>query len=151
MDSVRTLKPHGGFTLIEVMIVIVVVAILAGVALPSYRSHICKVERGVAKGDLMAYSQALDAFFTTNNFSYYDKDSSSGEDPPDVFANYSPADGSAATKHFDLSVTLSNAGKGYTVTATRSTATCQSDTLTLTQSGLRTWTRDGVTQNSWDE
>lgn len=39
-----------GFTLIELMIVIAIVAILAAVAIPSYRDHVIKSNRAAAEG-----------------------------------------------------------------------------------------------------
>jgi type IV pilus assembly protein PilE len=43
-----------GFTLVELMIVIAIVALLVGVALPSYRDHIRKSRRAEAQAYLMA-------------------------------------------------------------------------------------------------
>lgn len=149
MDFSCSCKAQRGFTLIEVMIVIVLIAILAGIAVPSYRSHICKTERSVVKGDLLSYAQALESYFTANNFSY--EDTSNTDNLPDVYSNYSPADGSASKKDYDLALSVTNNGKSFTLTATRSQASCQDGTFTLNQAGMRTWTRDGVTQNDWDE
>lgn len=47
----------GGFTLIEVMIVVVVVAILAAVAVPSYHDHLRKSRRAAAQSHLMDIAQ----------------------------------------------------------------------------------------------
>ena len=42
-----------GFTLIELMVVIAVVAVLAAIALPSYRQHVIKANRTAAQGFMM--------------------------------------------------------------------------------------------------
>lgn len=47
----------GGFTLIEVMIVVVVVAILAAVAVPTYHDHLRKARRAAAQSHLMDVAQ----------------------------------------------------------------------------------------------
>ncbi|MFT4615539.1 MAG: type IV pilus assembly protein PilE [Bacteroidia bacterium] len=46
-------RTQQGFTLIEIMIVIVVIAILAGIALPAYQGTIRKGNRSDAKAGLM--------------------------------------------------------------------------------------------------
>lgn len=46
--------PSRGFTLIELMIAVAVVAILAAIAMPSYREHIRKSRRAEAQSFMMA-------------------------------------------------------------------------------------------------
>jgi len=58
-----------GFTLIEMMIVVVVVAILAAIALPSYNSHLRKSRRSDAVASLNAVLQAQERW-RANNATY---------------------------------------------------------------------------------
>jgi type IV pilus assembly protein PilE len=54
-----------GFTLIELMIAIAIVAILAAVALPGYQSHIRKSRRAVAAACLEELAQQMERRYTT--------------------------------------------------------------------------------------
>jgi type IV pilus assembly protein PilE len=56
-----------GFTLIELMIVVAVVAILAAIAYPSYQDAVRKSRRGQAKADLLELAQNLERYHTVNN------------------------------------------------------------------------------------
>ena len=56
-----------GFTLIELMITVAVVAILAAVALPSYQDHVRKSRRAQAKADLVEVAQLLERYHTVQN------------------------------------------------------------------------------------
>ncbi len=55
-----------GFTLIELMIVVAVVAILAAIALPAYSDSIRKGRRGQAKADLVELAQVLERHYTVH-------------------------------------------------------------------------------------
>jgi type IV pilus assembly protein PilE len=56
-----------GFTLIELMIVVAVIAILAAIAFPSYQDSVRKARRGQAKADMVEYAALAERFRTVNN------------------------------------------------------------------------------------
>ena len=56
-----------GFTLIEVMIVVVIVAFLAAIGYPSYLNHVRKSARAEAKVRLMQVAQLEERYFTEKN------------------------------------------------------------------------------------
>jgi type IV pilus assembly protein PilE len=56
-----------GFTLIEVMIVVVVVAILASLGIPGYREYMRRTDRAEAKAALMQNAQFLERVRTMSN------------------------------------------------------------------------------------
>lgn len=62
----KGLQKPKGFTLIELMIVIVIVAVLVGIALPAYQNQIRKTRRGVGKGELLKVVAKQEQFFVNN-------------------------------------------------------------------------------------
>lgn len=56
-----------GFTLIELMIAVAIVAILASIGYPSYSNHVRKGKRAEAKTRLLQVAQLEERFFTENN------------------------------------------------------------------------------------
>lgn len=60
-------KPrHRGFTLIELMITVAIVAILASIALPSYREYVVRTRRADVQRLLLQYAQNFERYYTTN-------------------------------------------------------------------------------------
>ena len=60
------MNAHRGFTLMEVMVVIVVVAILTAIALPSYESYMLRTRRATASACLLELAQFMERFYTVN-------------------------------------------------------------------------------------
>jgi general secretion pathway protein G len=56
-----------GFTLLELMIVIMIIAILVGIAAPVYRSHVQHAREAVLKEDLYSLRQAIDQYTQDKN------------------------------------------------------------------------------------
>ena len=114
-----------GFTLIEMLIVLVVIAILAAVALPSYRQFIARGHRAEAKAALLQVVQWMERANTAN-----------GEFPtgqPTVLMLQA-----LKPPHYTLSLQPSTAS-GFTVIATRADVMLGDacGDLTLTHTGTR--------------
>lgn len=123
-----------GFTLIELMIVVAVVAVLAAIALPSYHESVRKGRRGQAKADLVEAVQLAERYRTVNNTYSGFTLSSTG----------SPATGTA---FYTLALDVEDGGATFEATATPVADTSQEDdrcgTLTINQAGTR-WHEKGT-------
>lgn len=75
MKTTYRFKKSNGFTLIELMIAIAILAIIMGIAIPSYTQYVLKSGRADAKGVLMQTAQTLERCYT--RYSAYDDSSCS--------------------------------------------------------------------------
>lgn len=60
MSGLKSLRNGQGFTLVELMIVIVIVSVLFGVAIPGYKNQMVKTNRSAAEGCLLETGQSLE-------------------------------------------------------------------------------------------
>ena len=61
------LRAHGGFTLIEVLIVITLVTILASVGLATYTNSVRRAREAVLRENLFQMSDAIDQYYADKN------------------------------------------------------------------------------------
>lgn len=61
------MRSNSGVTLIELMITVAVIALLAGIAYPSYREQVLKTHRSDGKAALMQAAQVLERCYTRTN------------------------------------------------------------------------------------
>jgi len=116
-----------GFTLIELMITVAVVAILATIAMPSYQDYVRKSRRAQAKADLVELAQQMERHHTVQN-------TYAGLTLP---FTQSPRDG---TSRYTLSFNGTPDASSYTLQAVPGTGQDADEcgTLTLDQAGRKT-------------
>lgn len=120
-------RSQSGFTLIEMMIVVVIVAILASIAYPSYSNYVLRGKRSEGQALLMDASARQERFFVQNN-TY-----------ADTTAKLGYASASSTNGYYQLSISNASA-TGYTLTATpqgAQTADTKCSNLTLNAAGTK--------------
>jgi type IV pilus assembly protein PilE len=143
-------KKHNGVTLIELMIVIVVLAILTSIAVPSYRSYLIRTQRTEAKTALLNVRAAQEKFYLQNN--RYTTNLTQQPGDPDE-----PGLGLPDTSDnglYSISVEFNGSDQAYTAKAVPiETAGQKDDTkctmLTLNDAGVRGATGTGGMEQCW--
>jgi type IV pilus assembly protein PilE len=128
-------RRQAGFTLIELMISVAIVAILAGVAYPAYTSQIAKGRRAEARTAMLDGAQWMERFYSENY--RYDKNTATVATGTLFAAQYSqvPSSGSA-----NYTLSLENlATATFRMVATRSGSMASDDCgdYLLTQAGAK--------------
>lgn len=141
-----------GFTLIEIMIVVVVISILASIAYPAYMNSVTKSRRGVAKAALQDIASLQEQYYLNNKA--YTADLTLLGLAADYYLNSEGAVVGAADTARIYLMTVSNVtATGYTVTATPQSSQVARDTecgtMTLSQDGTRTVSGTGAISSCW--
>lgn len=85
-SRIRAARLDAGFTLIELMITVAIVAILAAIAIPSYQDSVWKGKRGEAKAAILRTLQSEERWYTQNNqYATY----AAGSSPNGALPNFS--------------------------------------------------------------
>jgi type IV pilus assembly protein PilE len=119
-----------GFTLIELMVVVVIAAILVAIALPSYRQYVKRGNRRAAQAAMMDIVNKQQQFFVADRT--YVADDGTGvlctAVPAEVVDNYTCA----------VAVTTAGTVQSFTVTFAPTGTQAPDDTLTVNDQGAKT-------------
>lgn len=127
-------KRHSGFTLIELMITVAIVAILAAIALPAYGNYIKRANVKSAQSDLVSLGLVFENYYQ-RNLSYPNQNYTNTTTLTSAFSQWSPSQ----TNIFTFS-SVSTATT-YTLTATaNTTSNLNGCVLSITNSNARTAT-----------
>jgi type IV pilus assembly protein PilE len=146
--SIFPVRSPQGFTLVELMVVIVIVAILAAIAIPGYTSQVRKSRRTEARNALLDAAAREERFYATNNsYTVTGTDLGYGAAlPVAVGSNY-----------YQLAATCTGGGKtpctDYTLTATAINTQAKDTSctaLTLTSVGVQGATGTATAATCWN-
>lgn len=142
---------QGGFTLIEVMIVVVITALLLMIALPAYQQQLQKTRRSLARAELMEVLARQEQYFLNHRqYAPLLTDLGYPESPYAIDASGNDLAATAANRIYLIDLaTLSN---GFTLYATPQLAQSgdrDCATLGLTSIGLKSASGNGFTEDCW--
>jgi type IV pilus assembly protein PilE len=160
VNSQLPISPQGqrkmrGFSLLELMIVLAIVAILASISYPSYRESVAKTKRAQAAGQLLEVAQFMQRFYSQNDrYDQTNQTKPAAAAVPAVLAN-APKDSPAANANYNISFAANTlTSNSFTLQAVPANIMVgdRCGTLQLTSTGRRliTGNADGSTlANCW--
>ncbi len=129
-DLHRRRYPAAGFSLLELMIVVAIIAILASIAFGSYQHHVVNTRRAAAAACLLERTQRLERFHTLH-LSYPDATGAAA-----ILAEC----GDGLARHYRINLSSISA-RAFTLQAVPQGAQAKADTrcgtLTINQLGVR--------------
>lgn len=130
-SPVYALRRNRGFSLIELMVVVVIIGLLAGIGYPAYQQHVVKGKRVAAQAQMMDIANRQQQVMLANR-TYASKAEL-------LAAGFSLPNDVAAVYDWDVSVT-SSTPPGFTITFTPVAGRSQASdgALTLTSEGVKT-------------
>jgi len=129
----RPRRVGAGFSLVELVVTMFVLAILASIAWPSYREHVARSRRAELMAALLEDAQAMQRYYAANN-------GYTGTDPAPVLPVPSLPRGGGTPTVYAIAIADSTS-LTYLLVATRSTGGPMADDrcgdFTLTETGTR--------------
>ncbi len=137
------MKNSKGFTLIELMIVVAIVAILAAIALPAYQNSVTKARRSEGKAMLLEAAQRQERQFTQYN--QYAVDITVDTPPTKILINPN-----SANSYYSLTLTGASA-TAFTLNAVPQGGHSDNEcgTLSINQVGTKTISGTGTVAGCW--
>jgi type IV pilus assembly protein PilE len=140
MTTAMTAARPRGFTLIELMIVVAIIAILAGIGYPSYQAYVTRASREACKSELLQLQNLQEKIYL-NSSGYATSVTTAYNGRNDGGLGMSSGKTSDNKYAVTISPTSGTAVQSYTITATPVTGSSQAGdgNITVSSSGTRTW------------
>lgn len=111
MNPARHCKRSGGFTLIEVMIVVAVIGILAAIALPTFQQHVLRAKGTDGPSTLAQLKVKMEQYYDSNH-----RYNVAPGNPDDTNCGVTVSD--SDSKYFAYTCRTSSSGQNFVITAT---------------------------------
>lgn len=138
------MKAHSGFTLIELMITVALVAVLAAVAYPAYTRHVARAQRSSAASFVMGLSSKQEQFnLDARRYATSLTDLNATAVPSEV------------SRFYTVTLTANNAATPplYTITAApignQATTDAQCGALSIDQTGTKSVSGSATSASCW--
>ncbi|HET8869194.1 MAG TPA: type IV pilin protein [Aquabacterium sp.] len=128
-------RKASGFTLIELMIVVAIIGILAGVAYPAYTDYVRRGQVSEAFSQLSMLHAKMEQYYQDNR-NYGDPSGTTCA----TDSSASSWNSFASTDYFTYACATTSSGQAYTITATGSQAAASGNVYVIDQDGNRTTT-----------
>jgi type IV pilus assembly protein PilE len=132
-------RTHTGFTLIEVMIVVAIVAILAAVALPAYGDYVRRGQLPEAFSGMADLRVKMEQYYQDNR-SYGSNGGNCADVSTPTWAQNTPTLTYGGSQNFGFTCAVTNGGQGYTITATGAAGRATGHVFTITHANVRATT-----------
>ena len=126
-NSKKGRRSNSGFTLIELMIVIIIVSVLMAVALPAYQNQVIRGHRSAAKGEMLELANREQQFLLANRTYTNTAADFAYTLPADVAARYS----------FDISTVSASGIPFFEITFTALGAQTKDGWLSINSEGTK--------------
>ncbi len=127
-----------GFTLMELMIVVIIISTLTAIAIPAYMNYDKKARRAAGKTALTGLSAAMESWYAQAHTYQGAAVGNANTGSPAIFQQVVPKDASGSRVFYNLNISASGVGS-YTIQAVRANrmAADKCGDYTLTNQGTK--------------
>ncbi len=138
---------NSGFTLVELMIAVAILAIIAAIAMPIYNQYTMRTYRTEAQADLLNCAQGMERYAAMN----FDYDGADAALAAGTICNPE----SVRQNRYNFAAAIGGGGDTFTLTATPINMMAGDGLMTYDNAGTRAWDRNGngaidAGEDNWD-